>query len=80
MPNSFMPPWWAKSPHIQTILPVLTKVAKPALTRQRLELPDGDFIDLDWQDVPQQGKPIVVHPWIRGQRGIPLCEAHTAKL
>lgn len=60
MPNSFMPPWWAKSPHIQTILPVLTKVAKPTLTRQRIELPDGDFIDLDWQDFPQQGKPIVV--------------------
>ncbi|AEG10161.1 alpha/beta hydrolase fold protein [Shewanella baltica OS183] len=60
MPNSFMPPWWAKSPHVQTILPVFTKVAKPALQRQRLELPDGDFVDLDWQDFPQSGKPIVV--------------------
>lgn len=55
-----MPPWWAKSPHVQTILPVFTKVAKPVLQRQRLELPDGDFIDIDWQDFPQAGKPIVV--------------------
>ncbi|MCU7996393.1 hydrolase [Shewanella glacialipiscicola] len=60
MPNTFMPPWWAKSPHIQTILPVFTKVAKPKLQRQRVELPDGDFVDLDWQDMPQAGKPIVI--------------------
>ncbi|MEL4389296.1 hydrolase [Shewanella xiamenensis] len=60
MPNAFTPPWWAKSPHVQTILPVFTKVAKPVLKRQRLELPDGDFIDLDWQARPEIGKPIVV--------------------
>ncbi|QYJ78272.1 hydrolase [Shewanella acanthi] len=60
MPNAFVPPWWAKSPHVQTILPVFTKVAKPTLTRQRVELPDGDFIDLDWQDTPKAGEPIVV--------------------
>ncbi|MFV0596162.1 hydrolase [Shewanella sp.] len=60
MPNVFNPPWWAKSPHVQTILPVFTKVAKPVLERQRLELPDGDFIDLDWQARPEIGKPIVV--------------------
>ena len=23
-------------------------------------MPDGDFVDLDWQDFPQSGKPIVV--------------------
>ncbi|MGL4446612.1 hydrolase [Shewanella sp.] len=60
MSNAFMPPWWAKSPHVQTILPVLTKVAKPVLKRQRLELPDGDFIDLDWQGVGVDGNAIVV--------------------
>lgn len=60
MPNTFIPPWWAKSPHVQTILPVFTKVAKPALERHRLELPDGDFLDLDWQTKPKCGKPIVV--------------------
>ncbi|MGL5392917.1 MAG: hydrolase, partial [Shewanella sp.] len=60
MPNAFMPPWWAKSPHVQTILPVLTKVAKPRLNRQRLELPDGDFIDLDWQGAGVDGQPIIV--------------------
>ena len=60
MPTTFSPPWWAKSPHVQTILPVLTKVDKPVLRRQRLELTDGDFIDLDWQGEPKSGEAIVV--------------------
>ncbi|WP_417760772.1 hydrolase [Shewanella sp.] len=46
--SHFRPPWWARNPHIQTILPVITKQPLPALQRQRLELADGDFIDLDW--------------------------------
>ncbi|MGI2259188.1 hydrolase [Shewanella sp. GXUN23E] len=56
----FSPPWWARSPHIQTILPVLTKVPRPALRRERLELDDGDFIDLDWCGTAQNGDAIVV--------------------
>ncbi|MCG9697529.1 hydrolase [Shewanella sp. Isolate11] len=56
----FSPPWWARNPHIQTILPLFTKVKKPHLKRQRLELDDGDFIDLDWSGIPVEGEPIVV--------------------
>lgn len=56
----FSPPWWAKNPHIQTILPVLTKVDGPALTRQRLELDDGDFIDVDFLGEPKANQAIVV--------------------
>lgn len=75
MQNTYMPPWWAKSPHIQTILPVFTKVANPTLQRQRLELPDGDFIDLDWQGSPQEGAPIIVI--IHGLEG--SSQSHYAK-
>ena len=60
MKNQFTPPWWATSPHIQTILPFIFKVTKPATFRQRQELPDGDFIDLDWLGSPQNGEPITV--------------------
>ncbi|NMH65337.1 hydrolase [Shewanella salipaludis] len=60
MNKTFSPPWWATSPHVQTILPLLTKVAGPRLRRERLELSDGDFIDLDWQGEPSQGRPILV--------------------
>ncbi|MCF1427920.1 MAG: hydrolase [Shewanella sp.] len=56
----FSPPWWARSPHIQTILPVLTKVPRPALHRERLELEDGDFIDLDWCGNARNGDAILV--------------------
>ena len=60
MIRSFLTPWWAKNPHVQTILPVLTKVKLPALSRQRLELSDGDFIDLDWLGDPCNASSIVV--------------------
>ncbi|MGB0893698.1 MAG: hydrolase [Parashewanella sp.] len=56
----FNPVWWARNPHVQTILPVLTKIPSPKLTRQRLELDDGDFIDLDWLKKPEENQPIVV--------------------
>ncbi|WP_394205867.1 hydrolase [Shewanella waksmanii] len=58
--ETFSPPWWAKSPHVQTILPVLTKVDRPELTRQRIELDDGDFIDLDWLAAPKPSQPLLV--------------------
>jgi len=50
MPSTpFKPAWWLPGPHLQTLWPVLLRrVAKPALYRERLELPDGDFIDLDY--------------------------------
>ena len=60
MMRSFSPPCWAKNPHVQTILPVFTKVKPPALTRQRLELSDGDFIDLDWLGDPHKASSIIV--------------------
>jgi predicted alpha/beta-fold hydrolase len=58
--TKFLPPWWARNPHIQTILPLLTKVDRPELRRERLELKDGDFIDLDWLGTPKEGAAILV--------------------
>ena len=60
MMRPFLPPWWAKNPHVQTILPVFTKVESPTLSRQRLELNDGDFIDLDWLGDPCNASRIIV--------------------
>ncbi|MBR9727709.1 hydrolase [Shewanella intestini] len=60
MKKRFSPPWWAKNPHIQTILPVLRKVPQPQTVRRRQELEDGDFIDLDWLGEPINGQPILV--------------------
>lgn len=50
MDQSFKAPWWLASPHLQTLWPTLCRrpVKNLAITRERFELPDGDFIDLDW--------------------------------
>jgi predicted alpha/beta-fold hydrolase len=47
--SSFRPAWWLRGPHLQTLYPSLfRRRAHPVLQRERLELADGDFIDLDW--------------------------------
>ncbi|MGD8378160.1 MAG: hydrolase [Gammaproteobacteria bacterium] len=57
--SEFRPPWWLRNAHLQTILPnVLRPLPNLRLRRERLELPDGDFVDIDWTG-PEQG-PIVV--------------------
>jgi predicted alpha/beta-fold hydrolase len=50
-PPPFRAPWWLRSAHAQTIG---GKVFRPdpgiALRRERVELPDGDFLDLDFAE------------------------------
>lgn len=48
-PSAFRPAWWLPGPHLQTLYPSLLRRRRlPPLTRERLELPDGDFLDLEW--------------------------------
>ena len=47
--SSFCPPWWLRNAHLQTILPVFwRRHFKFPGEAERLELPDGDFLDLGW--------------------------------
>ncbi|HAT9259657.1 TPA: alpha/beta fold hydrolase, partial [Legionella pneumophila subsp. pneumophila] len=48
--SSFRPLWWLSNRHAQTLYPTLVKKRlKPRIDfHERLELPDGDFIDLAW--------------------------------
>lgn len=47
--TDFRPARWLPGPHLQTLWPNLVRRRpKVALRRERLELPDGDFVDLDW--------------------------------
>ncbi len=57
--NSFEPPWWLRNPHLQTMWPPIFRRKKSlALTKERVELPDGDFVDLSW--LGQGDSPIVM--------------------
>lgn len=46
----FKSAWWLPNGHFQTLWPALFRQPVNAieLNRERLELPDGDFLDLDW--------------------------------
>ena len=47
--SDFKPSWLLKNRHLQTIFPnIIYPGPRPPLRRERLELPDGDFIDVDW--------------------------------
>ena len=54
----FHPAWWLPGAHLQTLWPALVpRRLRLPISRRRLELADGDFIDVDW--VGEHG-PIVV--------------------
>jgi predicted alpha/beta-fold hydrolase len=58
----FQPAHWLPGPHLQTLWPVLCRrKPRPTLRRERLELADGDFLDLDWTPGRQGPICIVLH-------------------
>jgi hypothetical protein len=65
-PPAFCPAWWLPGPHAQTLWPVLfRRRPRPALRREHLELPDGDFLDLDWT-AGQRGPIVLVLHGLEG--------------
>ncbi|CEK09756.1 hydrolase [Legionella hackeliae] len=47
--SNFKPAWWLANSHAQTLFPTLIRrIQAPVDKNERLELPDGDFIDLAW--------------------------------
>lgn len=57
----FKPAWWLPNAHFQTLWPSLFRKYHQPLTlkRERIELQDGDFIDLDWVE-PEKKAPVVI--------------------
>ena len=59
----FVTPWWLPDPHTQTLWRRFAPMEGIRQRRERLELNDGDFIDLDWVDAelaPQRNLPVVL--------------------
>lgn len=64
--SAFRPAWWLSSPHAQTLWPVLCRRRPdPPLRRECLELPDGDFLDLDWT-IGERGPLVLVLHGLEG--------------
>jgi predicted alpha/beta-fold hydrolase len=60
--SAFRPAWWLPGAHLQTLYPSLfRRRVIPQLSRQRLELPDGDFIDIDWTGAANNTPVLVLH-------------------
>lgn len=58
--SSYKRPWWLPTGHLQTVYSQWLPRPKIAYRRERLELDDGDFIDLDWADAPDAGQALLV--------------------
>ena len=62
MTGGFQPAWWCRGPHGQTLWArVIRRAPHVPLTRERLELPDGDYIDIDWTKNEQGPIVIILH-------------------
>jgi uncharacterized protein len=58
---TFTPAWWLPGPHLQTLVPNLLPRRGTPLRRERLELPDADFLDLDWGPVRHGPLVLLLH-------------------
>ena len=66
-PPPYRPPLALRSGHLQTVLPTLfRRVDGVAYRRERLELDDGDFLDLDWVGWPEAAAVAVVAHGLEG--------------
>jgi len=65
--TDYRAPAWLPGGHLQTIYSSLFIHARPiAYRRERLELPDGDFIDFDQVDGPQDAPKVVLFHGLEG--------------
>src|SRR6266566_8079309 len=66
-PRAFKPAWWCRNPHLQTLWPFLLRRRPVVPTRrERIELPDGDFVDLDWAVHDGRGPLVLVLHGLEG--------------
>lgn len=60
--STYTPPFFLKNNHLQTIYPALfRRVPEITYSRERINTPDGDFLDLDWSRVGSDNLGIAIH-------------------
>ncbi len=75
--QDFKPAWWLLNSHLQTLWPAIFRheIKNLSLERERIELPDRDFIDLTWIGKEKSSAPTVLI--LHGFEG--SLESHYAK-
>ena len=65
--STYRPPWGLANGHLQTILPVLFRRV-PLITRERerIETPDRDFLDLDWNRDHRSASLVIITHGLEG--------------
>jgi predicted alpha/beta-fold hydrolase len=60
--GAFVPHPLARNAHVQTLLPFFRPMPAVAVRVERIELPEGDFVDLGWCDdaPPRSGAPLAL--------------------
>jgi predicted alpha/beta-fold hydrolase len=78
--SRFRPPWWLTNPHCQTLWPQLFRPQESlALRPERLELPDGDFVDLCWNQ-NETGPVVAVFHGLEGSINSPYARGIMAAI
>jgi len=67
--SRFRPSWWLPGGHGQTLWPVFMRRVQVNVRSERWELPDGDFVRLDW--VGSAGPIVIVLPGLQGDLDSP---------
>ena len=58
----YNPPIWLRNGHVQTVLPsIFRRVNGVFYERERIQTPDGDFLDLDWSGSGEKLLAILSH-------------------
>lgn len=59
--SKYKPPFWAKKSFTSTVFSGLARKVKGVIqTRERINLPDGDFLDLDWSYAEQKSNKVII--------------------
>lgn len=59
--STYKPPFWAKKSFVSTVFSGLARnVSGVEQTRERINLSDGDFIDLDWSYAKEKSRKVII--------------------
>jgi predicted alpha/beta-fold hydrolase len=73
--SHYKTPYFFRNGHISTAFSGLIRTVNGVLqTRERITLPDGDFLDLDWSSSPEKtDKVIIMLHGLEGDAKDPIC-------